>query len=78
MVERITCRCGYFAVRRDLPPGDGSDDATKGFVAGFVFAKCVFQDSSLEILRGDVAHGQTVPKLVGSAAMQFWSLYLAK
>jgi hypothetical protein len=56
MVERITCGCGYFAVGGDFSPGDGSDDATKGVIACFIFAKCVFQDSSLEILRVDGAH----------------------
>jgi len=59
MVERIARGGGDFAVGRDLSLGDGADDPAERGVARLVFSKCVFQDSSLEILgRGGAAHEQ--------------------
>jgi predicted secreted protein len=58
MVEGITCCRGDFAIGRNLSPGDGANDAAKGVVAGLIFAKRIFENSSLEILRSDGAHGR--------------------
>jgi hypothetical protein len=58
MVERITCCYGDFAVGGNLSPGNGANDAAKGVVAGLIFAKRSFENSSLEILRSNGAHGR--------------------
>jgi hypothetical protein len=50
LVERIACCGGDFAVGCDLSFRDGADDAPESGVARLVFAKAIFQDSSLEVL----------------------------
>jgi hypothetical protein len=64
MIEGIACGGGNFTIGRDLSFGDGANDAAEGSVAGFVFTESIFQDSSLEILRGiETAHEQTLAEV---------------
>jgi len=58
VVEGIACGCCDFAIRGDFSSGDGVDDAAKGGVSRLIFAKCILQDSSLEIPWGDGLHAR--------------------
>ena len=51
MIERISRGRRYLTVGRYLSFWHGANDAAKGGIAQLVFAECVFQDPSLEILR---------------------------
>jgi hypothetical protein len=51
MVKRVACGCGNLAVSRNLAFRNGTNDAAKSVVALLIFAKRVFQNSSLEVLR---------------------------
>ena len=51
VIERITCRRGHFAVGRDFPLRDRTNDAAEGSIALLVFAKGVLDDTSLQVLR---------------------------
>src|SRR5580698_196047 len=70
MVERIACRSGDFAIGRDFSFWDGANDAAEGGVAGLIFAEGIFENSSLEILRGSRwAHEQN---FIREAMAQSW------
>src|SRR5258708_39462726 len=58
MVERIACGRGDFAVGRNFSAGDGTNDAPESGVARLIFAKRIFQNPSLEVLRSNGAHGK--------------------